>query len=127
MYESNCHITLFQFTPVSLASANLVDPNISLTPTTDLEFLLTANGGVGVFTWLDHPSGTVGSFVDANSGVPSNGYFLIPNQDRKGIIAYCILFCGAVLNFFSEIYTQHGFVSKHFARYKLIYFAFRVE
>ncbi|KAG1788879.1 uncharacterized protein HD556DRAFT_1496109 [Suillus plorans] len=56
------------FTPVSLAYSNLIDPQIA--------------GGVGAWTWLDHPSGTVGYFFDPTTGLPSNGYCLIPGIDR---------------------------------------------
>jgi beta-mannosidase len=47
-------------------------------------FMLSAKGGVGVWTWLDHPSGTVGYFIDVTTGLPSNGYYLIPRIDRTG-------------------------------------------
>jgi beta-mannosidase len=46
--------------------------------------MLSAKGGVGVWTWLDHPSGTVGYFIDTTTGLPSNGYYLIPRIDRTG-------------------------------------------
>jgi hypothetical protein len=48
----------------------------------NLEFTLSAKGGVGVFTWLDHPSGTIGYFVDTATNIPTNGFHLIPGQDR---------------------------------------------
>ncbi|KDQ55681.1 glycoside hydrolase family 2 protein [Jaapia argillacea MUCL 33604] len=72
------------FTPTSLAYANLVDPMISLTPGENLTFTLSAKGGVAPWTWLDHPSGTVGYFADAVSGLPSNGFYLVPGIDRTG-------------------------------------------
>ncbi|KAI0776636.1 glycoside hydrolase [Trametes elegans] len=71
-----------QFVPVSLADANLVDPDIRVTPGADLTFTLSAQGGVAPFTWMDHPAGTVGYFVDAASGKPLNGFYLVPGQDR---------------------------------------------
>ena len=72
----------YQFTPTSLANASLVDPQISVTSTSELEFTLSAKGGVGVFTWLDHPRGTIGYFIDTATNVPTNGFYLIPGQDR---------------------------------------------
>lgn len=72
-----------QFTPTSLAGANLVDPQITLSHQGDLTFTVSAKGGVGVWTWLDHPAGTVGYFEDANSGILTNGFFLIPGIDRS--------------------------------------------
>ncbi|KAA1472788.1 glycoside hydrolase family 2 protein [Dentipellis sp. KUC8613] len=75
------------FTPTSLAEVPLVDPKISLTPGNssagDLTFVISAAGGVAPWTWLDHPAGTVGYFVDSASGVPLNGFYLIPGQDRS--------------------------------------------
>ncbi|KAG0707047.1 glycoside hydrolase family 2 protein [Suillus ampliporus] len=70
------------FTPVSLAYSNLVDPQIGVIASDNYTFTLSANGGVGAWTWLDHPSGTVGYFVDTTTGLPSNGYYLIPGIDR---------------------------------------------
>jgi len=70
------------FTAISLANATLVDPQISVQGNSDLEFTLSAKGGVGAFTWLDHPRGTIGYFVDTATNVPTNGFFLIPGQDR---------------------------------------------
>ncbi|RPD64762.1 glycoside hydrolase [Lentinus tigrinus ALCF2SS1-6] len=70
------------FTPTSLAEANLVDPAIKVTPGVDLTFTLSAQGGVAAFAWLDHPAGTVGFFQDNATGVPSNGFYLIPGIDR---------------------------------------------
>ncbi|RPD82731.1 glycoside hydrolase [Lentinus tigrinus ALCF2SS1-7] len=70
------------FTPTTLAEANLVDPAIKVTPGVDLTFTLSAQGGVAAFAWLDHPAGTVGFFQDNATGVPSNGFYLIPGIDR---------------------------------------------
>ncbi|KAK7000570.1 glycoside hydrolase family 2 protein [Favolaschia claudopus] len=70
------------FAPVSLADAALVDPQIQINATQDLTFTLSASGGVAPWTWLDHPSGTVGMFVDGSTGVPSNGFYLVPGTDR---------------------------------------------
>ena len=47
-----------------------------------MTFTLSAQGGVAAFAWLDHPAGTVGFFQDNNTGVPSNGFYLIPGIDR---------------------------------------------
>ncbi|KAJ7229306.1 glycoside hydrolase family 2 protein [Mycena haematopus] len=71
------------FTPVSLADASLVDPRIQISSTADLTFTLSAKGGVAPWTWLDHPAGTVGVFVDHTTGLPSNGFYLVPGIDRK--------------------------------------------
>jgi beta-mannosidase len=71
-----------QFTPVSLAIANLVDPEISVTRNADLTFTLSAKGGVAPWTWLDHPAGTIGVFVDTMNGIPTNGFYLVPGIDR---------------------------------------------
>ncbi|EIN11242.1 glycoside hydrolase family 2 protein [Punctularia strigosozonata HHB-11173 SS5] len=70
------------FSPVSLASANLVDPLITVTRGDDLTFTLSAAGGVAPWTWVDHPAGTVGYFVDDATLLPLNGFYLIPGQDR---------------------------------------------
>ncbi|KAJ6574531.1 glycoside hydrolase family 2 protein [Mycena capillaripes] len=70
------------FTPASLADAPLVDPQIQINSTEDLTFTLSALGGVAPWTWLDHPAGTVGVFVDNTTGVPSNGFYLVPGIDR---------------------------------------------
>ncbi|KAF8069886.1 glycoside hydrolase family 2 protein [Lyophyllum atratum] len=70
------------FTPTSLANARLVDPQISVTRSQDLTFTLSAKGGVAPWTWLDHPAGTVGVFVDKKTSLPSNGFYLIPGIDR---------------------------------------------
>jgi beta-mannosidase len=71
-----------QFTPASLASANLVDPKISVTRNADLTFTLSAKGGVAPWTWLDHPAGTIGIFIDTATGTPTNGFYLVPGIDR---------------------------------------------
>ncbi len=73
-----------QFTPTSLANAALVDPKIKLQHVKDLTFTLSASGGVGAWTWLDHPAGTVGHFMDTHTNIPSNGFYLVPGNDRTG-------------------------------------------
>jgi len=70
------------FNPTSLADASLVDPRIEVKRGKDFTFTLSARGGVAPFTWMDHPFGTVGIFVDAVSGLPSNGFYLVPGRDR---------------------------------------------
>ncbi|KAL5523539.1 hypothetical protein ACEPAG_7712 [Sanghuangporus baumii] len=70
------------FTSVPLSNVSLIDPQISVTKSENLTFTLSAQGGVAPFTWLDHPSGTVGIFVDNSTGKPSNGFYLVPGQDR---------------------------------------------
>ncbi|KAF9010820.1 glycoside hydrolase family 2 protein [Cyathus striatus] len=70
------------FTPTSLVEANLIDPKIAVTRHPNLTFTLSAKGGVGAWTWIDHPAGTVGIFVDTKTGQPSNGFFLVPEIDR---------------------------------------------
>ncbi|KAF9449648.1 glycoside hydrolase family 2 protein [Macrolepiota fuliginosa MF-IS2] len=70
------------FVPTSLANAKLEDPQISITRTNDLTFTLSAKGGVAAWAWMDHPSGTMGIFVDVNTGLPANGFFLVPGIDR---------------------------------------------
>ncbi|KAJ2999426.1 hypothetical protein NUW54_g6940 [Trametes sanguinea] len=70
------------FAPTSLADAKLMDPKIKMTPGSDMTFTLSAQGGVAPFTWLDHPLGTVGYFIDHASGLPLNGFYLIPGMDR---------------------------------------------
>lgn len=69
---------------MSLAEAELVDPEINLTPGSNLTFTLSAKGGVAAYAWLDHPYGTVGYFVDAATQVPLNGFYLVPGIDRTG-------------------------------------------
>ena len=71
-----------EFTPISLANAAIVDPKISIDITDDLQITLSAQGGVAPWTWVDHPLGTVGIFVDAVTGKPTNGFYLIPGVDR---------------------------------------------
>ncbi|KAJ7432820.1 hypothetical protein B0H11DRAFT_1940064 [Mycena galericulata] len=70
------------FTPVSLADVPLVDPKIRMTTHSNLTFTPSARGGVAPWTWLDHPAGTIGVFVDSKTGLPSNGFYLIPGIDR---------------------------------------------
>ncbi len=53
-----------------------------MTPGDDLTFILSAQGAVAPFTWLDHPAGTVGFFQDKVTGRPTNGFYLIPGIDR---------------------------------------------
>jgi beta-mannosidase len=77
-------LTVRQFTPVSLANVTLVDPQIHVTRSSNFTFTLSARGGVGAWTWLDHPAGTVGYFVDKEKQTPSNGFYLIPDIDRTG-------------------------------------------
>ncbi|KAF8581049.1 hypothetical protein K439DRAFT_1251049, partial [Ramaria rubella] len=43
------------FTPTSLEIVALIDPKIHVTLNHDLTFILLAKGGVGAWTWLDHP------------------------------------------------------------------------
>jgi beta-mannosidase len=59
-----------------------VDPEIQISSTADLTFTLSATSGVAPWTWLDHPAGTVGVFVDNTTGLPSNGFYLVPGIDR---------------------------------------------
>ncbi|EKM54884.1 glycoside hydrolase family 2 protein [Phanerochaete carnosa HHB-10118-sp] len=70
------------FAPVSLANATLVDPKIHVTRNENLTFTLSARGGVAAWTWLDHPAGTVGYFLDTEKNIPANGFYLIPGIDR---------------------------------------------
>lgn len=76
-----------QFTPTTLANALLVDPLIHVTASDNATFTLSARGGVAPWTWVDHPLGTVGYFVDNSTRLPSNGFYLIPGEDRTGIHA----------------------------------------
>ena len=78
------NLLVIQFTATSLAQARLVDPKIQVRSSKNLTFTLSARGGVAAWTWLDHPSGTVGYFVDTSTGRPVNGFFLIPGADRTG-------------------------------------------
>ena len=82
-YNTDANFIL-QFTPITLAKAALMDPKIHVTAYANLTFTLSAKGGVGAWTWLDHPANTVGYFFDTSSSVPSNGLYLIPGQDRTG-------------------------------------------
>jgi beta-mannosidase len=50
----------------------------------NITFTLSAKGGVAPWTWIDHPFGTVGVFVDVETNLPSNAFYLIPGQDRTG-------------------------------------------
>jgi beta-mannosidase len=59
-----------------------VNPEIKVTRGKDLTFTLSARGGVAAWTWVDHPAGTVGYFVDKKTNVPTNGFYLIPGIDR---------------------------------------------
>ncbi|KAJ7176996.1 glycoside hydrolase family 2 protein [Mycena filopes] len=70
------------FTPISLAEASLVDPQTQVTATENLTFTLSALGGVAPWTWLDHPASTVGVFVDNTTGLPFNGFYLVPGINR---------------------------------------------
>lgn len=101
-----------QFTPVSLATATLVDPKIKVTQGDDLTFTLSAKGGVGAWTWLDHPGGTVGHFVDKKTGVPSNGFFLIPGIDRTGesLNSKASMHCADICLSSSAIHSERGTV-----------------
>jgi len=71
-----------QFTPTPLSNSSLVDPMISVTRNDDLTFTLSAKGGVAPWTWFEHPFGTVGVFFDNNTGLPSDGFYLVPGIDR---------------------------------------------
>ncbi|KAK2460186.1 hypothetical protein APHAL10511_007777 [Amanita phalloides] len=70
------------FVPTSLAKVALVDPEIHIIHGPGLTFRLSARGGVAAWTWMDHPSGTIGVFVDGASRKPLNGFFLIPGHER---------------------------------------------
>lgn len=67
-----------------MANASLSDPIIEVTRGDNLTFTLSARGGVAPWTWIDHPAGTVGYFVDKATRSPLNGFYLIPGQDRTG-------------------------------------------
>ena len=69
---------------MSLAQVNLIDPKIEVTAEPNFTFKLLAKGGVAPFTWLDHPLGTVGKFIDVETGKPLNGFFLVPGIERTG-------------------------------------------
>lgn len=79
-----------EFTPISLANAAIVDPKISMYVADDLQITLSAKGGVAPWTWVDHPLGTVGVFVDAVTGKPTNGFYLIPGVDRTCECTYIL-------------------------------------
>ncbi|KIJ51534.1 glycoside hydrolase family 2 protein [Sphaerobolus stellatus SS14] len=70
------------FNPVPLKNAALVDPKIQITAKSNMMFTLSAKGGVSAWTWLDHPAGTVGYFLDPATNKPLNGFYLIPGEDR---------------------------------------------
>jgi len=70
------------FTPVSLAYANLVDPEIVVSAGDNYTLTLSAQGDIGAWTWLDHQYRTVGYLVDTTTGNPSNGFYLVPGIDR---------------------------------------------
>ena len=82
MHETD--VQNLQFTPVSLADVPLVDPKIAVSHNNNLTFTLSARGGVAAWTWLDHPSGTVGYFINPRTNVPLNGFYLVPGIDRTG-------------------------------------------
>ncbi|KAF9069747.1 glycoside hydrolase family 2 protein [Rhodocollybia butyracea] len=71
------------FTPTSLANVALVDPQISVTSSDNLTFTLEARGGVAPWTWIEHPAGTVGVFVDSVTGSLENGFYLIPGIPKS--------------------------------------------
>ncbi|KAI0030346.1 glycoside hydrolase [Vararia minispora EC-137] len=79
---TNEHIV--KFTPVSLADATLIDPEIQMTSSGNMTFTVSARGGVAAWTWLEHPFGTVGVFVDSATGLPLNAFYLVPGVDRTG-------------------------------------------
>ncbi|KAJ7458250.1 glycoside hydrolase family 2 protein [Mycena latifolia] len=60
----------------------IVDPQLQMITSEDLTFTLSALGGVAPWTWLDHPAGTVSVFVDNTTGLPCNGFYLVPGIDR---------------------------------------------
>lgn len=68
-----------------------MDPEIRVTRGRDMSFTLSARGGVAAWTWLDHPAGTVGYFVDKQTNVPTNGFYLIPGIDRTGTLLLSLL------------------------------------
>ncbi|KAF7324565.1 Glycoside hydrolase family 2 protein [Mycena kentingensis (nom. inval.)] len=72
------------FNPVSLAQVPLMDPRVHVTIGKDLTFTLSARAGVAPWTWLDHPAGTIGYFVDTATRLPANGFYLVPGIDRTG-------------------------------------------
>ncbi|KAJ3809985.1 glycoside hydrolase family 2 protein [Lentinula aff. lateritia] len=70
------------FTPTSLGNVTLVDPEITVNTGYSYEFVLEAKGGVAPWTWIEHPAGTVGMFIDAYTGSPSNAFYLIPGIQK---------------------------------------------
>ncbi|KAE9405255.1 hypothetical protein BT96DRAFT_916211 [Gymnopus androsaceus JB14] len=42
-----------------------------------------SKGGVAPWTWIEHPQGTIGVFVDAATGVITNGFYLIPGIPKS--------------------------------------------
>jgi hypothetical protein len=54
----------------------------NVTRSTDLTFTLSAKGRVAPRTWMDHPAKTIGVFIDNVTGVPSNGFYLVPGIPR---------------------------------------------
>ncbi|KND02096.1 uncharacterized protein SPPG_02596 [Spizellomyces punctatus DAOM BR117] len=66
------------FTPVGLTSANLQNPQLTLTPSTTNSntIIIKSKGGVAVYAWLDHPSCLKGHFSD-------NSFFVIPGFPRE--------------------------------------------
>ena len=74
---------LLQFTPVSLASATLIDPQIQVVSGGNYTFTLSAQG-VAPWTWIDHPFGTVGVFEVEKTGLPLNAFYLTPGINRTG-------------------------------------------
>ena len=80
-------LTLVQLTLASLADASLVDPQLRLSPGPDggLSFIVSAQGGVAAWAWLEHPANTVGVFVDTKTSAPSNAFYVVPGMDRQGM------------------------------------------
>ena len=73
-----------------------MDPKIHVTAHANLTFTLSAKGGVGAWAWLDHPARTVGYFFDTSSNVPSNGFYLVPGQDRTREYIPCAFRLGLI-------------------------------
>ncbi|KAF7977722.1 hypothetical protein HWV62_2782 [Athelia sp. TMB] len=63
------------FTPVSLAEANLSDPQIKVSSKVSGDAILftLSSSRVAPWTWIDHPLHTIGYFEDSESGAPLNG------------------------------------------------------
>ena len=87
-----------------MANAHLHDPLISVERLNDLTFKLSAKGGVAPWTWIDHPSGTVGLFIDTSTGLPTNGFYLIPGIDRSRQYSFRLL--STILNFLPIVRFQ---------------------